>query len=364
MRMRFSRGGWEIDAGALHGLAQEPGLRVGVRGAAAPTREAEVIEVRTQRSAVQPRDGWEPDRDRQYPVVVTRMPLPPRTVSISGADPDLVRQLIQQFRTTAPDSGPSPHLRVVGPGPGADLRADVEPGGTVRVRDGRGRELAEVGFPHAVPAMEHIARWLVLSTLTNPSSELSGLVRIEVLEAAAGQPAAPRTGGTVPEAEDDGVRVSYRRTATGWQPPEVFIRLHNTSDRRLYCVLLDLTPRFRVHADLFTGDFIAPGARGVALRGRRITAYLPDGMPPTPGARVEDRLKLLVAEEQFSAEPFLLPRLGGRVSATRGMLDAPGLLERIGGTVVHRDLGDAEPVAAYDWTTETLSLTTVVPAEA
>jgi len=360
MRMRYLRGDWEIDAGAVHGLPAGGGLRVGVRGGP-PAQEAAVTDVQAHRSVVEPAPGWAPERDRQYPMVVTRVPMPRVTVSVSGADPEAVGRLLLELRTAGPAGGPSPHVRDVEPG-SADLRAEVDVCGMVRLSDRHGHRLAEVRAEEAVGAMEHVARWTLLSTLANPRSELSGSVRIEVVEAEAEAVYPPRTGGSVLEPADGELTLSYTREGSGWRAPEVFIRLHNTSQRRLFCVLLDLTPRFRVHAGLFAGDFIAPGARGAAAEGRRIRAYLPDGMTPEPGARVRDRLTLLVAEQQFSAEPFLLPELGGRLTRERSALGPRGLLERIGDTAVRRDLGGAEPDrGAYDWTTESVTLITEVP---
>ncbi|GLW29043.1 caspase family protein [Actinoplanes regularis] len=359
IRMRFLRGDWEIDAGAVHGLPPDHGLRVGVRGGP-PAQEAAVTTVQAHRSLVMPVSGWAPARDRQYSMVVTHVPMPRRTVSVSGRDTEAVRRLLLDLHTCGPGGGPSPHIRDVAPGSAADLRAEADSTGMVRVADDRSHRLAEVRAEEAVATLEHIARWSLLSTLTNPRSELTGAVRIEVVTA--DTPVAPRTGGRLLEPAGGALTLSYVRDGSGWRAPEVFIRLHNTSRRPLFCVLLDLTPRFRVHAELFAGDFIAPQARGAALAGRRIRAHLPDDLSPAPGVRVRDKLVLLVAEQQFSAEPFLLPALGGRVTPERGALTSRGLLERLGDRVVLRDLGDAEPDgAAYDWTTETVTLLTEVP---
>jgi len=358
MRMRHLRGDWEIDAGAVHGLPAGGGLRVGVRGGP-PAQEAAVTEVQAHRSVVEPAPGWAPERDRQYPMVVTRVPMPRVTVSVGGTDPAAAGRLLLALRSAGPGAGPSPHVRDVEPG-SADLRAEIDASGTVRLADRQGRRLAEVRAEKAVGALEHIARWTLLSTLANPRSGLTGSVRIEVVEAAALAP--PRTGGSVLAPADGELTLSYVRDGPGWRPPEVFIRLHNTSPRRLFCVLLDLAPTFRVHAGLFAGDFIAPGGRGAGAEGRRIRAYLPAGLTPEPGARVRDRLILLVAEQQFSAEPFLLPELGGRLTRARSALGSRGLLERIGDTAVRRDLGGAGPdLGNYDWTTESVTLVTEVP---
>ena len=344
MWMRYVRGEWEINAGAVHGLPPDAGLRVGVRGGT-PAQQASVVEVQTQRSRVEPADGWRPERERVFPVVVTNVPEPRLTVAVTGRDPETVRRLTLELHTAGPGGGPSPHLRVVTSGP-ARLAADVHPSGLVTLADEHGHTLAEVQAEEAMGALEHIARWTTLSTLANPRSELAGKVRIEIVGAEAGVAIAPREGGPMLEPVGGELTLRYRPDR---RPPEIFIRLRNHSSRPLYCVLLDLTPRFRVHAALFPGAFIAAGGCGTALRGGRIKAYLPDGLAAEPGARARDRLVLLVAEQQFSAEPFLLPALGERAARERG----PG---------GPRDLGGAEPGrGAYEWATESVTLVTEVP---
>jgi Caspase domain len=370
MRMRYAAEGWEIDAGAVHGLPSDLGVRVGMRGDP-PLREAAVTRVLAERSLVDPVGAWMPDREEQYPVVVTEVPLPVTTVALDG-DPAGAARLRAAILAAGPDGDPSPHLRPVAPDDTAgipDLRATISAAGSLVITDRHGDRLGdEIPDVHgdgswpAVTTLEHIARWHLLMNLENPAPTLLSPVRIEVVVPEPGETVAPKTG-PVRELDPDGVhRLFYRRGERGWVPPEIFIRLHNTGDQMLYCALLDLTPRFGVHATLFPGDFIAPGERGCALDGRRIQAFLPAGMAPEPGVAVRDRLKLFVAEEQFSVRPFLMPALGRPVPRGRGGLGARGLLERLGGAAVHRDLGDANDLAgAYDWTTTSLTLVTEVP---
>lgn len=357
IRMRHTPTGWEIDAGAVHGLPTSGETRVGVRGTGTP-HEALITGVSTLTSRVRPLAGWAPGSHEQFPVVVTQMPLPPTTVAIEGVDLDAVANLAEAVR-------PSPHLRRVAAETSVpDLRVTIRPHGLIAVDDHHGARVAELSFPdthEVLSALEHIARWRLLLRLENPAPSLKRPVRMEIVRPEPGQTLAPKTGGVIP-AGDDGVhRLLYRRTNDGWEAPEIFIRLHNTTSQALYCVLLDLTPRFKVHAQLFPGDFIAPGDSGAALAGRLVKVYLPDGTTPRPGASVTDRLKLIVAEEQFSQQPFLMPALGARPAPARRTLGRRSLLERLAGAAVNRDAGPATDTGAYDWTTETLTLRTEVP---
>jgi hypothetical protein len=366
IRMRHTPEGWEIDAGAVHGLPRTGEVRVAARGER--THEAVVSEVSMRSSRVAPAGGWTPAPHEQFPVVVTQMPLPRTTVELDDTDPSAVARIGAAVDVAGPHGGPSPHLRRIATGTAVpDLRVAVDARGRVTVADHHGHQVAELspagaGSPHeVVAALEHIARWRLMLRLDNPVTSLHDPVRVEVVRPEPGQQLAPKTGGALPVGDDGVYHLNYRRTPGGWEAPEIFLRLHNTSDRMLYCVLLDLTPRFKVHAQLFPGDFVAPGESGAALAGRRIRVYFPGDTRPEPGRSITDRLKLIVAEEQFSQQPFLMPALGARIAPTRGALGRRGLLERLAGAAVHRDLGETDDTAAYDWTTRTVTLRTEVP---
>ena len=107
------------------------------------------------------------------------------------------------------------------------------------------------------------------------------------------------------------IRLTYRRIGGRWTAPRVFVRLRNTSRQRLWCVLLDLNDRYGAHADLFPGDFVGAATLGAALDGRPIEVRLPPHQAPEPGARVQDWLKLIVAEEPVGSLAFSLPPLDG-----------------------------------------------------
>jgi hypothetical protein len=74
----------------------------------------------------------------------------------------------------------------------------------------------------------------------------------------------------------------------------VFLRLRDTADRPLHCVVLDLTDRFRMHPYLFPGAWVAPGVACVA-DGELIELSLPPDREPVPGARGTDWLKVLIS---------------------------------------------------------------------
>ncbi|GAA1996881.1 caspase family protein [Catenulispora subtropica] len=381
MTMRFANRVWTLDAGAAHGI--EPGTEadptvVAVHSSRPPLK-ARVVEVRAEHSVLEP-IGWSPDAlDRRtgHPVVLARVPLPAEAVRLeTAAAGEYVRPLIARTLAAAGEDGvPSPYARVFDPAdrtrpPTIRIRA-VGPG-VVQLCRADGGALAP---PHPcrspeqaarlVTDLEHIARWRLVEGLDNPVSPLAGAIEIELAAVPPGQDVDRLTAPPLPVGADGGVTVDYHPTRDGgWQAPRVFVRLRNTADRMLYCVLLDLTERFRVHAELFPGDWIGARRTASVLRGRAVRLSLPSGAAVEPGARTADRFKVLISETPLNERPFMLPRLGELrpsepVSSRVGLLN--GVLDRLGFLATHRDADPAEPGVVGDWATATVRVTVRVP---
>ncbi|MEH0630564.1 MULTISPECIES: caspase family protein [Streptomyces] len=363
--MRYLRGQWEVDAGSIHGVVT--GSRFAVHRSS-PFREVDVVEVDTQRSVVEP-VGWAPHEERQYDMVLTDVPLPPVAVSFQ-ADPEIVHRLTGAVRTAGPGGGPSPHIRVV---PTSDesvcrLRMRVcqgDGGRTIQVTGLDGRPLAppvpvdDRGIQQTVHDLEHIARWLQVRNLESASPALEEAIQLECVLALPGQRRPPRDGVPAPVKD---LNFAYTWTGTGWEPPSVFVRLRNTTDRKLFCVLLDLTDRHRMHADLFPGEYVAGHWTAEAGNGTAVTLSLPPDQPVEPGASVTDWLVLLIAEEPFSSAPFALPRLRQtpRPSARGGRRGITGVLGQLGLLAMERD-AETAPHVALDWAVKTVEVITRVP---
>ncbi|HEU5333582.1 MAG TPA: caspase family protein [Actinocrinis sp.] len=372
---------WEMDAGACHGI--DPGTpddrtRVAV-ATEGPLREASVVEVLADRSVIEPADGWTPDRSAHHPVVVSAVPVPAVAVAVGGGpgdDPATAALIARAINTAAPNHGPSPHLRLVS---AHDLIAPPElyvsspHPGSVCIRDAAGHQLAPsapcTSHTDALAVtsdLEHIARWRRIRDLSNPAPRLEGAVRIEIVSALSGETVDPRGRDPLSAGADGALTLAYRhiRRTPGddvWLPPRVFIRLRNTSPRRLYCALLDLTDRFKIFTGLFPGDWVGAGYTANAAAGAPVEFTLPRGRAVRPGAEVTDWLKLLICEEPFSSTPFALPALGGpaRPGATgRGVFS--GTLDRLGLTVLSRD-AEVKGAAARDWASAVLPVVTRVP---
>jgi hypothetical protein len=376
MTMRCLRGMWEIDAGACHGITGGPAdgrPRVGVHGTGTggtPLREAEIVQIRATTSVVRPLEGWTPDVFAQYPVVVTGVPVPPAVVEVTAhaGCADTAALLVRAMDGSRPDGGRL--LRPITPDDAVpDIVVAVPRPGAARIHGADGVPLApeagvadERGAERLVADLEHVARWRRIKALENPSSRLAGEVRIELI-AADSAAVAPRVLRT----DDSGcVELEYRRHGSEWVAPEVFITLRNTGNRQLYCVLLNLTDRFRSDIRLFPGDLVAPHWTAWAAHGAPITFALPGDRRPEPGANVSDWLKVLISEEPFNASPFALPQLGEAVvppdpgPGSRGAAALHGVLGRVGAAVAGRGAPAADP-AALDWATAILPVVTRVP---
>lgn len=361
--LRHVRNRWEVDIGAVHGTVA--GSRLAVHRVTPPC-EVSVVEVQVERSLVEP-VGWSPDIERQYEMVLSDVPLPPVAVSIRSR-PDVAAGLAAQVRTACA-GGPSPHIAVIAPQGEASARLLLR----VRQTDDRRRlqitsadhePLApampadDAGIARTVRDLEHIARWLQVRNLASPSAALADAVQLEVLPAPADGTWPPRD--QQPPAPGD-LEFEYTWTGSAWRPPSAFIRLRNTTSERLFCALLDLTDRFRMHAGLFPGEYVAGDWTAPAGRGAPITLSLPPDRI-APGATGTDWLVLLVAQEPFSSDPFRLNRLGepdeDPADARRGGIT--GVLGRLGLLAVRRDLTPA-PVVPLDWAVRVCALRTRVP---
>lgn len=393
MTLRYVHGAWHVDAGACHGLVAGPPEDPTMLGLYDDPlcRQVRVVNVLADRSVVEP-VGWQPaDLGAHHRVAITRIPLPRTVVAIGGPGRRSDRDAAVDFgdradrdgRTAAlvaeavlrsgSGGGPSPHLRLAErdePEVLADVHVTFPERGYALIRGSDGTPLdtrqqctSVAQARRLVDRIEHIARWRRIRMLDSPWSPLNEAISVEVVEARPGERSDPVHRRPLDTGAAGAVTVTYRRGAGGrWEPPPgVFVRLRNTTDRTLYCVLLDLTDRFRMHPRLFPGAWVAPGTAS-ALDGGLVALTLPPGRPVVPGARGLDWFKVLVAETTIDSSLFQLPRLG---EPEPFRLAAPGALggaiDRLGFTALYRDLRAGPPPRALDWGTSSVTVVTEVP---
>lgn len=369
------RGAWWIDAGAVHGI-QPPQNDETTVLAVLPRRDAtaapggerplghmRVDDVELARSRVVTGHGWQPDPGLRYAAVVVDVPLPPATAELRG---DTAAAALVKAQLAG-----SPHVRegVGDPGIAGDRFLVLAETGALTVARADGTPLAAPvpatpdGARTVAARLEHLTRWHLIKRLDNPVSTIVGQVTIEITSAERSeQPPLPGQRDPLAPAADGTIHLPYRQSPTGWQHPYVFIYLHNTSDRDLYCALLDLTDRFRCHGRLFPGDLIPAGRTAVAYEGRPVDISVPRQRLEAGGTEVYDWLKLIAAEQRFASDAYELPNLDGFITprpATRG-LGTRSILDRLAGRAMTRDAGD-ESTGAPEWTTTLVTIRTYCP---
>ncbi len=314
MRMSYVRGEWVVGVGSCHGLPDLAGRgRLAVHGSN-PLREALVVRVGPAVSVVKPL-GWSPVPGETYPVVLSHVASPRTRVAIVGD------ARIDAILARAIES--SPYLRVVSCDDAsnvADLVVSAAQPAAPAIRGADGEWLASPPAMSQSPndtgsvvrSLEHIARWRQIRNIRNPMSRLAGQVRLEVIAPLPRETRTPQHRPGLRCGASGAIELEYIADEYGFSPPCVFLRLDNLSDRRLYCVVLDLTDRFRSHIDLFPGAFIDPHASAAAGMGNLIELSFPPGRVVKPGASVRDWLMLFVSEDDINSDYFVLPRLDDR----------------------------------------------------
>ena len=397
-------GGFEVDAGAIHGLRSASRGEAFELACLAPGSSevaglVRVTEVGPARSTVEPL-GWQP-ADLAYDAVIAAVPLPSACVRFDPDGPvdayDAVRRAIA---TSGPDGSPSPYVRVIddavpgpdgpsaaasddalvlrvaavpdgytvesvdgprtvrsGPRPGPALRI-LRPDGSPVVADIRG-----IDAPAArglVAQLEHVARWEQLKALGGHPSRLRDAVRLEI--EALGPDDPPGAAG-VPLRPAAEYRLTYTRRGDAWSPPAMLLRLANTSDGDLFVAVLDLTDRFRCHASLFPTARITAGHTVAIWDGRPVQAGLPADRPVVSGAEARDWLKVIVSETDFDASAFEMTALDEPFHATRSAPGSASTLERLASRVLTRDIGAGPDPGTHDpdWCAETYAIRIVVP---
>lgn len=377
--------GWVIDGGAVHGLPAPAGdettwlalfpfhtdvSRLTSLGDA--IGEARVTQVFPTQSAVAItlRNGAAADLGTTYKAVVTVLPLAPQLVSFEGdaAALDLVRDALTQ---AGPDGGPSLLVREADQSEAAYVLTAAPEGYRIR-RTGDSFALVVDTPGHnessallAVQRLEHIARWRQTVALANPASRIpAGAVRLEILRPdAAGQ-------WQVAEPASD-LRLEYTFHNGKWQQPAFKIRLVNTSQRELYCMLLDLTATYGIFPLLPGGGaWLDPGAELWANFGEPFYAIVPEQLWAEGVMAFGDTLKLLVTTDECDATllaqddlPMTVQReivLGGRHLEPTNTLDR--LMDRVRSRHVSTRPADEERYA--DWISREVSFTTIRPLEA
>ena len=359
MQLTLSRlpDGWSIDAGAVHGIPEPIGddttelavYALGEDTDGAPLAEANVTAVLPDRSIV----TLTPELDAGfvYRAVVKTIPLKPLDVAIVG-DHDPTTALQQ-----AASSADTTLIQLTTDPAAADLIIRARPDGFEITRPGVTRPLVPVVAGHhreerTILALERVARWLRLSSLGNPATQLSpGSIRIDVTS----------TAGEI--GPDGRLEISYIED----HAPTFTVTLTNTTARPLWCALLDLTETYGIFTDAFpSGSTLLDGGASIDVA---LTGQLSDALWRAGTVLMTDHLKIITSSLEFDPRSLEQPELEVDVVETapvvRGGQAARSTLDRLLTRVSTRNARSSEaPRAVADWRTDDLYVITRRPPTA
>lgn len=346
--------GWSIDSGAVHGVPEPVGddttelavYALSGKTTGSPLATGTVTKVLADRSLVELSSPL--DESFVYRAVITSIPLSPLEVGVVGDDAGAAA-----LRAAAIDAD-STLIVLVPDARDAELVVEATAEGFAITRPGVTRPLVPVvggdGREHrTVSALEHVARWMRLSTLRNPSTRLpEGALSVRL---------------TTPSGdEDDDGRLEIAYAAE--TPPAFTVTIANTTDASLWCALLDLTETYGIFTDAFPAGSVAlaPGeSTEVALTGQ-----VSDALWEAGTVTVTDQLKVVTSTLEFDPRSLEQEELDVSVAATspllRGGVQPRSTLERLLARVATRRLEPASAEEAItDWRTDDVFVLTTRP---
>lgn len=402
---RNRQGVWIIDGGAAHGFQQGFEGERALLALYPPVSEpqsldlleqsigtATVIQVGPGESVVtiELANGQAPNPDTQFKALVVALPLPPVAVAMRGdaAALELVRKALTGKRTNRP-SLPSLLVREAHEDEEVGERALQLTASDEMYRIRRSGDihpfsmLTEDHTPASaelvVARLEHIARWLNILFLTNPTSQLPpSAIEIAIF------PIDPATGTEAAEPLNaTEFRFAYSHVDGKWVSPQIKIRLRNTTNRALHCCLLDLTESYGVAPELLPGGSarLAPkgevGEEVWANNNQPIDLYIPPDLQKEGVTSLRDVLKLIVSTNEISGYWLQQSDLDvttrsldmtSRAPVNGVAVTAPkeDTLTRLMHRVFQRAVGQDPARAARraDWQCQELLVTVVLPPEA
>lgn len=374
------RAGWVIDGGTIHGipavqdddtthLAVFPVDAANLEATGEAVGNASVTERQSTRCTVELslNDDTEPDMDTIYKAVITSLPISALGVKLEGdADAvEMVRSIL-----TASASGQSIQVREVTNGEELRLVARDDSYRLSRAGDDRPLNAIVEGYSNekarmAVEYLEHIGRWMRMADLHNPASALpANAVTMDCY--IVGNNGTEELSDLATRGTD--LKLFYEYRDQEWYRPEIKLKLTNNSTRPLYCMLFDLTDRFKISSrGLLPGGGIRlePGEETWAYDRNPIPVSVPDELWNEGMTEYKDLLKVVASTEACDATRFEQGNLGVRFEPHATRSAQSNTLERLMQRTMTRDLGGERNRREnlVDWTTAELTITTVRPLE-
>ncbi|GAA2154649.1 caspase domain-containing protein [Humibacillus xanthopallidus] len=360
--------GWVIDSGAVHGVPEPITIgettdttelaiyALSAAGRGQPLATAIVTRVLPDRSVVTVTPELDPSSI--YRAVMTSIPLKPLAVAVAGdaAGTTALRSAADNADSTLIDL-----IEASATAPPPDLQVEATAAGFVITRPGLVRPLVPVVAGEGregrtIAALEHVARWLRLSGLTNPTSRLAtNAMHVSVVTA---------DGST----DDEGtVEIAY----VDDKPPKFTVTLENTTKEPLWAALLDLTDSYGIYTDAFAAGRVAlaPGEKTSLELGGEV----PDVLWKEGVVTVTDRLIVVTSTMEFDPRSLQQGDLavstvpgsdggdGTGGMTTRSAYTPRSTLERMLGSVTTRRLPPRSTEAVADWRTNRIDVVTSRP---
>jgi len=377
---------WIIDGGAMHGIPPVADHETTVLALYPIESQIEQIndlkdsvgEARvTQRMPAHSRVTLElrgaegPDRQTTYKAIVVALPLPPLDVRITGEEKG-VALIRNELGKAGPNGKPSLIVRESADSPELRIIAQERGFRIMRAADERPLvidipDLTETAARKAVQRLEHMARWIRVAGLSNPTGNLSpSAVKMEIFLV---EDRDAPGGGDLTPLDDSEIRLHYEIKDGKWKQPAFKLRLTNTSDEQLYCVLLDLTEAYKISAALLPGGgvWLKSGEQAWANSGKSVFSSVPKDLWEQGVVEFKDMLKLIISTEEIDGTLLEQEKLDVQFKAKgaeRGIA-AMNPLARLMRRVQTRDIG-GEPEdeeRLVDWATSEALITTVRPLD-
>lgn len=315
--------GWIVNGGAVHGL-QKPSkggtilalFPFGTDGAQLrdpelTTGTAKVTQVRQQLSKVEISGIENLAENQTFKAIPIALPLPRLQVSFEGEETgvELARQAL---KTAGPLYRPSLYISAVENSEEIDIVLVADKGQYIIRRPRDDRPLVAplpLNSSHAgytgddalkvIRRLEHIARWTNTLELSSPAA--SGLrpsdVKMEFVLFDTETASTAMAGATLARSA---MRLEYEEYNGELVPPTLKIRLTNSSQRTLYCAVLDLAENFSVNNPFFDSSTVKLEA-GEKIEGRWIDLVVPDELWSQGITEYKDIFKLIVNTQEFDA---------------------------------------------------------------
>jgi pimeloyl-ACP methyl ester carboxylesterase len=310
-----------------------------------------------------------PDTTLTYKAVIVGLPMPPLGVKFAG-DPQALALVRRELAECGADKKPSllvaessenfrltllardNRYRLSRAGDDHTLAVDVE-------------SLTPPSARHVVERLEHMARWIRVLDLQNPSGRLpAGSVVLNVYRIAE-----DGTESLIGSEDESAIpRLVYTRKGDEYKPAQLKVVIRNRSPRRLFCALIDLPGTFGV-ASLLPGGTarLEPGADITAIVGGSTVfeAAILDDAIARGVFQLDDTLKVIAGTEEWDPTLLEMPDLDVAETISKGAtIPIADTLSRLVSRVRTRQIRPVAPGDALaDWTTAELTVTIVRPRD-